>query len=701
MPKKLILLLIIIFSFANQLFAQKDDIYIAEDLFYSEDFNQAIELYKQIVLLEPENPLFQYNLGFCYLNTRLRKDSSVYYFNNALRLYSKKKHKAVVNIDEMNFYLGRAYRVTNNFDSAIFILEKLESQTTNRKFKKTIQNEITLAISGSELYKNPVNFNIENQGNEVNTIYTEHTPVFSIDESILIFTSRKPNPLNDELMYDGQYDEDIFISEKVDGEWTTPVSISDSINTSEHEATISLSYDGQQLFIYKEEDEGSIYYSEFDGNEWRKPAKLGENINTRFRETHATQTLDGNTLYFTSSRPGGFGGQDIYLSNKMPDGSWGPAVNLGDSINTVKDEEGPYIHPDGVTLYFSSKGHKGMGGYDIFKSELTEDNKWSKAKNIGYPINTVEDDVFYFPTADGTRAYYASYRDDAIGKSDIYLISIPNAETTDITILTGQLTVCTGKLPRAYITITDNITGDYYLASPNKKGKFIFVAKRGVSYNVMIETEENVVFNENYTVSNNSPYQQLYKVIRLDPEVVCENNVEVFSQDIIDSLYIDNSGTIYDEFLQIENILFDFGKANEITYNETLEQMVIYLNANHSAKIEIGAYADAKGKALFNYSLSLKRGEMVKKYLTDRGVNPEQLFVVGYGEENPIAKNINSDGTWNAEGQRLNRRAEFRVLEQGETTLLIWPFKVANELKNIDYKPNYHKVKDIYPEINY
>jgi outer membrane protein OmpA-like peptidoglycan-associated protein len=701
MNKKIILGLIFFTFIINISSAQKDDIYIAEDLIYSEDFNQAIQLYQQIVKLEPENPLFQYNLGFCYLNTRLRKDSSIICFNNALNMYSKRKHKGIINLDEVNFYLGRAYRVTNNFDSAIIILEKLESKTSNRKFKKTIQLELELAHSAMDLYQSPVNFEITNLGNEINTIYTEHTPVFSIDESILIFTSRRQGGAGGELQYDDQYDEDIYISEKIDGIWTSPIPISDSINTDEHEATIGLSYDGLQLFIYKEEEEGSIYYTYQDGDQWFKPIKLGPTINTRFRETHASLTIDGNSLYFTSSRPGGFGGQDIYISNKMTDGSWGPATNLGASINTIKDEEGPYIHPDGVTLYFSSKGHEGMGGYDIFKSVLTEFGTWGEPQNIGYPINTVEDDVFYFPTADGNRAYYASYRDDSYGKTDIYLISIPTAETTDITILTGQLSVCEGKLPRSYITITDKNSGDYYLATPNKKGRFIFVGKRGNTYTILVETEEKIVFTEDYTIALDAPYQQLYKAIRLDPEVVCEKDIEILTEDLLDTLLIDNSGNIYDEFLELENILFDFGKADEITYNETLEKLCEYLKNNSDAIIEIGAYADAKGKALYNYTLSLKRGNIVKKYLTDRGVNSEQLEVVGYGEENPVAINLNNDGTWNVEGQKFNRRAEFRVVQQGETTLLIWPFKVTEELKSINYKPNYHKVKDAYPETNY
>jgi len=689
--KNSILIIFFLMSIINLSFAQKkDEIYIAEDLVYSEDFNQAIILYNQIVKFDPYNPLYQFNLGFCYLNTRMSKDSSIMYLKNSIAYYSKRKYKNTVNIDEVTFYLGRAYRVNNYFDSAIIVLNKLKSSTTNRKFKKIIENELNLAISAAELYKAPVNFDIKNLGNTLNTEYSEHSPILSLDENILIFTSRRNN--GKPIMFDNQYDEDIFISEKIDDSWTTPISISDSINTSEHEASIGLSYDGQQLFIYKEEEEGSIYYSQQIDDIWTTPIKLGENINTRFRETHASLSLDGNYLYFTSSRSGGFGGQDIYVSEKQKDGNWGVAKNLGNKINSAKDEEGPYIHPDGKTLYFSSGGHKGMGGYDIFISEKSDSGFWQEAKNIGFPINTVEDDVFYFPTADGTRAYYASYKPDAYGKTDIYMISIPEAKTTDLTVMTGILTVCEGTRPRAYITITDKQTGEYFLATPNKKGKFIFVTHRGRTYDVLIETELSTVFHEEFTVDKNAPFLALYKAIRLDPEINCTNKTDSLTVDMLeDTLLIDSTGNVYDEFLELENILFDFGKANELLQNETLDKLAHYLSENQDAIIEIGAYADSKGSAIYNYNLSLKRGEIVKKYLIDRGVQASQLVVVGYGEENPVTKNKNIDGTWNPEGQKFNRRAEFKVIQQGETTLLIWPFKVPENLKNEFYIPNYHK----------
>lgn len=683
---------------------RKRDIYI-DELVYSEDFRQAIVLYKQIVLFDPQNPLYLYNLGFCYLNTRMSKDSSIIYLKNSIKYYSKQKHKKVMNIEEVYFYLGRAYRINNYYDSATAVLTKLKLNTTNRKFKKIIDNELTLINTASELYKQPVNFNVENIGNQVNTPFTEHTPILSIDENKLIFTSRRANNgkilLYDE-QYDEQYDEDIYISEKDDkGLWTTPVAISKNINTAEHEASIGLSYDGLQLFIYKEEDEGSIYFSKFDGEDWTKPVKLNENINTRFRETHASLSLDGNFLYFTSARPGGIGGQDIYMSQKNSDGQWGQAVNLGNSINTTSDEEGPYIHPDGKTLYFSSKGHKGMGGHDIFKSVRDQNGLWLKPTNIGYPINTVEDDIFYFPTADGTRAYYSSIRENSIGRSDIYVISLPQEKPTELVVMTGILTHCSETRPQAQITITDIETKEYLVATPDKKGKFIFVTQRNHNYNIIIETETKIILDEKITITDELPFINLYKIIRLDPEVNCDKQLDTLAQEELNTLLIDSLGNVYDQFIEIENILFDFGKANQVKENESLDKLTKYLIDNKEAIVEIGAFADAKGEANYNYNLSIRRGETLKKYMTDKGLNAKQLIVSGYGEENPIAYNKNLDGTWNTEGQKYNRRAEFKVIQQGKTTLLIWQLKVPEELKNPNYKPNYNKKKNSFIEIEY
>ncbi len=694
MNKLVTFIIISIIAYTN-LYSQKDSIEIAEELVYNQDFNAAIKFYHEIINMEPKNPDLYFSLGFCYLNTPEKRDSAITPFLRFFELYDemskKRQRKVMTDPFEVKFYLARAYRVNFQFDTAMTLLNQLSIETKNKKILDLIEFEKMMCIDGKELIANPVNIEIVNQGSLINTGFTEHTPVFTADESELIFTSRKKLFSDNEVDFDGEFDENIYIATRDSlGNWISCEPIK-SINTKSHEATISLSYDGTKLFVYRDEDNGSIYFSEFSEGYWLPTIKLGETINTKYRETHASLSYDGSTLFFTSDRPGGYGGLDIYMSKKLTDGTWGKAVNVGDAINTSKDEESPYILPDGKTIYFSSKGRGGLGGYDIFKTTMNEFGTWSLPTNIGYPINSVEDDVFYFPTPDESIAYFTSKKGSGYGKTDIYLMKLPEAESSNLVVMTAKLTVCYGDLPSADILITDNTTGNYYVATP-KNGKFIFVTEKGHNYNVTVEVEGNVVFTEDFDVPQDAPRIQLYKAIRLDPDVPCKNLVTISDDDLIDPKRIDPYGNIYDNYVEIDNILFPLNAVGKIESNSTLDTLSKYLKRNPSAKIEVGGFCDASGRADYNYSLGLKRAEAVKNYLVETGgVEPQQIIAVSYAEENPIAINRNEDGTWNKDGQQYNRRVEFRLLEQGDETLLIWGMKIPDELKNKNYKFNYKK----------
>lgn len=700
MKKIFYISLIIQLLLIQNIFSQEKDneVNIAEDLVYNEDFSNAIELYKKVLIMDSLNPVVNFELGFCYLNTILEKDKSIQYFEKAIDLYPRRQQKSIEYL-ETKFYLGRSYRVNYQFDKAIETLTELKEKVRNKKFKKVIDNEIELAQKGKLFIKKPISIEVNNLGKTINSSFSDHSPVFSVDESVLIFTSRR-GYRNGEMLPDGQYDENIYISEKQEnGLWSQPRSIGDNINTKMHEATIGLSYDGQQLFIYKDEDDGSIYVSNLKGDQWTTPKKLGDNINTRFRETHASLSTDGKKLYFTSDRPRGEGGLDIYVSELQDDGTWGEAKNMGKAVNTEKDEEGPYIHPDGKRLYFSSKGHDCIGGYDIFYSEINQFGTWSMAKNIGYPINTIEDDIFYTPTPDGQRAYYSSVKQKGLGKSDIYIMGLPEVMKTDLTIMSGKVTICGGgKLPESKIKITDNTTGEEMIAKPNSKtGKFIFIVKHLHNYTVTVEKDNAIIHNKTFDIPNNSPSQQVYESIRLDPTVPCDETLTAAvtkKDDILEIKYTDENGIVYDSFVEIENILFPFGKANKITKNKSLDELAKYLINNKEAVIEIGAYADSKGRATYNQKLSEQRANVVKKYLTNKGVVEKQLVTVGYGEENPITINKNKKGYWLSASQKYNRRIEFRMLNQGEETLLIRPMSnIPEQYKNPKYDKDYVKNK--------
>ena len=290
MRKTISILLFFILTIFNPLFAQKDSIKIAEELFYNENFSMAIGFYKKMIKFDPTNPLIHYQLGFSYLHTYSKRDSSIQCFKNSLRYY-KRKYRRELNKEELTFYLARAYRVNYVFDSAIIVLNGLQRKVKNKRFKKLIEKELLLAKNGEEIIQKPVDLLVLNLGMGINTEYTEHTPVFSGDESTLIFTSRRPLSEKSIKLYDNEYDENIFISYKdTTGWWSYPKSISNNINTPMHEATIGLSFDGTKLFIYKDEDNGSIFYTEIQNNDWIKPIKLGSSINTKYRDTDITVT---------------------------------------------------------------------------------------------------------------------------------------------------------------------------------------------------------------------------------------------------------------------------------------------------------------------------------------------------------------------------------------------------------------------------
>ena len=677
----------------------KDSLQIAEDLINNENFEQAIDFYKNFIILDPKNPELYFKLGFCYLNTDGKRDSAINFFLKSLQLLNtSRRYKAKVNSQEVKFYLARAYRVNYMFDSAIVLLSQLRAKVKNRQFQKIIKDELVKAETSYELMQNPLNIEVENLGCFVNSPYTEHSPVVTADDRELYFTSRRKLNSKSKLLYDGEYDENIYVAYRDSlGQWKNVQPLNE-INTPSHEATISISHDGTKLFIYRDEDNGSIYVSEYKNEKWTTPRKLGPNINTPYRETHASLSVDGKTLFFTSDRPGGYGGLDIYISKLQRDGTWGPAKNLGSTINTSKDEEGPFIFYDNKTLFFSSKGHYTMGGYDIFRSILTGFGTWTKPENIGYPINSIEDDVYYFPTADNKRAYFSSRKRKSYGKGDIYVMEIREAARSPITIYTAKLFSCSGEISSVDITYEDIATGDYYIVTP-KANRFIIVGHKGHLYKLTVESEGKIIYEKQFFIPKDAPDYMMFEPIKVGGDEPCPQVVLETENYKDDSIIVDQFGNVYDKFIEVENILFPYNAVGEIPNNRTLNKLANYLKENPDAVIEIIGYADASGRAYYNYRLGLKRANAVKNYLIRRGVNPKQLVVTSFGEENPIAINLNPDGSWNKLGQKYNRRVEFRIIKQGKQTLLIKGMRVPENIRNPYYKINYKKDPKVFKEI--
>ncbi|HZY80756.1 MAG TPA: OmpA family protein [Cyclobacteriaceae bacterium] len=362
-----------------------------------------------------------FEAGHLFLET-INQDQAVKYFMRVYRQQPGYKY-------DLEYWIGKSYQYGKNFDKAIEYYTKYKNKAAKATGEQMTAAENDRRIeeckNGKEFMAAPQNFSIVNVGKEINSEYDDYGPVLNEDETQLVFTTRRRDGnMNENVFSDNKPWEDIFISSKNGQKWNAAKNIGAPVTTQTHESTLASSRDGNTLLIYKDDGNGDIFETRRnpDGT-WSAPEPL-ESINSTYAEASASLSADGSTLYFASDRPGGLGGLDIYMATKDRRGQWTGIKNLGAGINSTYDEEAPFIDYEGKVLYFSSRGRKGMGGYDIFKATLTDpkQNKWSEPENLGYPVNTPGDDVFFVITKDGKRGYYSSTREDGLGYSDIYRV---------------------------------------------------------------------------------------------------------------------------------------------------------------------------------------------------------------------------------------------------------------------------------------
>ena len=686
-------LLIIFISFQIN---SQDAVQNIDDLISDGNYDEAIKIGKNLSNIQSNDPDLNFKIGYCYMKTVLKKELAIPYFLKSVKSFEKNNPKSEMSI-LANFYLGQAYHKIYQFEKALETLIPLSEKVSNKDMLIAIDKEIEQCRVGIELKKNPVEMQVINLGKNINSSYSEHSPVISADESVIIYTSRR-KPANDaEIKPDGQYHEDIYLSKFDGAEWETPVSISKNINTPDsHEASIGISADGQELFIYSEADGGTILSSKLEGEVWSKPHKLGNEINTRWRETHASISADGKYLYFTSDRPGGHGGLDIYVSKKKEDGDWGNPENLGTEINTSNDEESPFIHFDGTTLYFSSKGHPTMGGYDIFYSKKNYSGNWTKPLNIGYPVNTTENDAFFVTNPNGNRAYYASYQEDGHGSTDICMIALPKSEDKNVVVVNGDIAVCDEYRGKVDIEVIDEetkiILGSY---QPNSmSGEFLFVLKKGKKYEAIFKVDGQKAYTESFDIAINDDYQVISLSIDLTNRAPCNGNriVETTEEIEKEDSTVDFSDDILGKGITeeveglnnisktyVENIMYRRNNAEFTYFKYNLNRLAGYLKKHRDCKVEIVGYADTQGAEAYNLRLSWRRAKFIYWYLLKKGAHKNQLTYRGDGEKNQITANKFENGGYIERSLVYNRRVEFKILADSSNGLII------NELNIPDF----------------
>ncbi len=477
------------------------------------------------------NSNVNYLLGLCYFKTDATKTKCIPYLLRATEInptYQESSAKEKKASPETFWILALSQYKNSLFEEALSSLEKYKEYiVNNEEKKKDAEKMIKLSKNATELIKTPVKINLINLGSIVNSEYDDHSPVFNIEETVMIFTSKRKGSTGNFKTSDKQYFEDIYISHKTNGKWDAPQKISENINTMEHEASVALSADGNELIIYKDDvGDGNLYISRFNGAEWSKPEKLSNNVNSTYDESHASISSDGSTLYFSSNRPGGFGGYDIYISKRLPNGEWSLAQNAGSVINTESDESGPFIHPDGSTLYFSSKGHNSMGGYDLFFTILKDDGTFSRPENMGYPINSIDDDVFYVLSADGKRAYYSTVQADGFGRKDIYLMDLLSLPERSLVVVNGFIkNKKTGEVVKDVILKINDIKTGSLIGEfkPNKQtGKYTIVLPKSKQYALSCGDCGFTFPTQPLVIPENSSFYYLQKPILIDPLVEVE-----------------------------------------------------------------------------------------------------------------------------------------------------------------------------------
>ena len=488
----------------------------------------------------------------------------------------------------------------------------------------------------------PVPFNPQNLGDNINTADAEYHPQLTADEKILIFTRR--SHLNGGEINLQEEGEDFYVSRNNAGEWSKAVALGKPINTTGNEGAHCISPDGHYLYFTgcnRSDGYGScdLYVSERNGDSWSEPQNLGKTVNSRFWDTQPSISSDGNTLYFISTRPGGFGKADIWKTTKDKDGNWTTPLNLGATVNTEDDEQSPYIHPDNKTLYFSSKGHIGMGGFDIFMTKKISKGSWSKPMNIGYPINSGSDDNSFFVTADGMHAYFASNRSEGKGKQDIYRFDLyAAARPTPVTYVKGvvfdneSMKKIRSEIELYDLATTELVTG---AVSDRVTGEYLVCLPSGKNFALNVSREGYLFYSENFSLAaadTTKPPTPFRLDVGMHPIKVGQTTV-------------------------LKNIFFETASAELKPDSKTeLERIAIFLNANPNVKIEISGHTDNVGDKIYNQKLSEKRAQSVLNYLIANGISSDRLTSMGYGDTKPVAANDTE------EGRAQNRRTEMAVM---------------------------------------
>lgn len=654
---------------------------------------QAAELFILSTQANPKNAKAQLMAGQSIMLS-VQKEKSLEYFRRAWNLDK--------NVDpDIMYFLGQAYHYSEKFDSAILFYDRYNrilSRSLNFERSKRI-NEVNRKIfecrNATVYMEHPVDVSIVNLDDKINSEYPDYAPTISEDETVMVFTSRRPGDnINDRVAEDHEYFEEILVSEKVNGVWTPARNPGPPLNTGYHNASVNLSPDGTEMIIYHDTGGGDLLLSvKGKDGKWSTPQAM-EGINTEFLESSATITQDDKTIYFTSNRPGGYGGTDVYSCELGKGGRWINIKNLGPLVNTELDEEGVFISASGEHLYYSSNGLAGMGDLDIYRSTFDKVKKeWGEPVNLGYPINSVENDIYFVLTADEKFAYISSLRKDNLGEQDIYKVDmsrwkpvyLDRPEYSEIFAEGAHLEKVkpeeTTKPAETVKPEEATVTAKATTVIPAPTGS----SRTNISWRVVDELTNKPLDGEilmtdsrGRTVAVQKTETGLYKTsVELTPDSTASYKVVINASEFIpymSSLFFHGpSGDVSEDVRlrkapiaketthvvnvgYVMNVYFSHNGVDPLSY-EGIRNLLIMIKNSPTMKVEISGHTDSYGPDEYNQNLSMRRAEAVRNILIKGGADANRITAVGHGEVMPMDTNDTM------EGRRLNRRIEFRILE--------------------------------------
>ncbi len=609
----------------------------------NDHYHNAIPLFEDVLKLDANNAEAYYKAGICYLETAS--------LPKALE-YIEKAYQIDPEVDKYyKYWHGKALHRNYKFEEAIEEYEYFLGEFNRRGDSRRIEIEtlISQAKVGKELYDRPQYFLIQNAGSVVNSEFHDHSPIVANNGNMLIFTSQREYSNHHAQDPDGHYYEAIFISEKKNGEWQEPYSISQNLESAGHDACIQLFDNDTKMLIYKQSHYGDIYVSELKDGKWGVPVRA-EDINSNDYEADATITSDGQRIYFSTDKYTKDKNLDLFYSDRTPDGGWTKPEALPGSINSAADENAPYISEDGKTLYFCSNGEKSMGGYDIFRSELGADGTWGAPENLGYPINSIDDDVYYHPVPGTRMAYFSSYRIGGLGELDIY-----NSVPVPIVKLNGKIISSVDNKPvlndsiEVFFRSKDGAEFEFASNSQLNEGKFDNNLLSHTDYEAIIVKGSDTLFSEDLNIAlADEDGTEIEKTFVIDYIDGPKDSV-LLAANTLDTI----TGSSFD------NIYFEYNSTElQVSSKKELDKVLRLLKVKEEIRIELAGHTDNVGSQKFNLRLSKKRAKKAYDYLVSNGANKGQLSFVGYGKLKPIVPN-DSD-----ENRAKNRRTEIKIIQK-------------------------------------